>query len=88
MVEKNPFKMWGSWIGAVIGLIWAGYNLLILVAAGLAGGTNDACYGGFSLLYYPACLSEKLGLFGLALPIIAGFIIGWAIQVIIKKVFK
>ncbi|MBR9701539.1 hypothetical protein GOV13_01315 [Candidatus Pacearchaeota archaeon] len=71
----NPFKMWGAWVGMVLGLIsipFGGWFILILV-----GGMG--CSGEF-------CSNSGIQAY-LFLGII-GFLIGWGIHSLVRKVRK
>lgn len=77
---NNPFKMVGSWIGAMIGLFYLPLSLLIpyfgvLYLLPIYG----SCYGAFE-----GCDVLGLGLLFL-IPMIFGFLIGWGINVLIRK---
>ena len=77
--KYNPFKMWGSWIGGVIGIILfkvIGFSFLnkifgnvfitkITFGGGMAGGY-------YMLIYY----------------IILGFLIGWGIHSLFRRLKK
>lgn len=76
----NPFKMLGSWVGAVIcslpllsGLIFPKYFLLFLMK--------------INLIYYweSWCHEAGCGFFTLGTLPILGFLIGWGIHSLIRK---
>ena len=83
-MKNNPFKMWGSWVGAII------YTIpYLLIVGGFCSGWN--CLG-FVLPYLPLAL--LIPLVGspfinpgswLIIPLF-GFLIGWGIQTLIRKI--
>ena len=76
MAKKNPLKMFGSWIGFIIGLfiplpiIYAYIPSWKIILVGMIGIFES--YGFLIFLY------------GLITPI-AGFFLGWGIQTIFKR---
>ena len=91
-MKNNPFKMWGSWIGAII------YLLLILSALNQGDtGTilgNKAIYESF--YFFPSNLIFHYGSNSYPSPnltnvlifpsqIIFGFVVGWGINSLIRK---
>ena len=92
MVKKNPFKMWGSWIGAII------FLLLIFVALNSKNtGTitgNKAIYE--SAYFFPSNLIFHYGTNTYPFPdftnvlifpsqVIFGFLVGWGIERLARK---
>ena len=92
MVKKNPFKMWGSWIGAII------FLLLIFVALNsMNTGTitgNKAIYE--SAYFFPSNLIFHYGTNTYPFPdftnvlifpsqVIFGFLVGWGIERLARK---
>ncbi len=77
----NPFKMWGSWVGAVIGFLF-----VFIVAIVFFLPARSA----------PPTIIEKIydlgGAIGYALPllliVLPGFLIGWATHSLIRKYKK
>jgi hypothetical protein len=68
----NPFKMWGSWVGAVIGLVsmFLGFDLVsgyILHAVNLMSNSVFFLIASYSI------------------PIILGFLVGWGIHSLVRK---
>lgn len=82
---RNPFKLWGSWIGAGIGL---GYFVLLDL---LPRDISLVLDHGLIPIIFPLVLLSKItgigmGFFYFLLPvalIIDGFIIGWLIHLLI-----
>lgn len=79
----NPLKMWGSWIGAVIGLIISLKDLDFLMNP---GGPEKPILRWIQSLYQPAEMSSMLNTFGpYLLIIILGFLIGGGIHSLIRR---
>ena len=91
----NPFKMLGSWVGAVLGTIFSATNLFML-------GVFWTLFG--SLISFGMCPDRDMGLyfanicrgtygsiqiiFGMVFPIVLGFLIGWGIHSVIRRIRK
>lgn len=73
MTEKNynPFKMWGSWVGAVS-------PSLFFIIAGIEIGRGP-------LGYAPSGDMAMLGWFALFFLTTLGFLLGWAIHSLIRR---
>ena len=74
----NPFKMWGSWVGAGIGFlsIYLGSGIVLLIIFGLCNG--EFCSD-----------SGVLGnIVALVIPILVGFLLGWRIHSLIRRFRK
>lgn len=71
--KNNPFKMYGAWIGAVIGLIsmWFGMDL---VSGYILHALNLMSNSGFFLIA------------SYGIPIILGFLIGWLLTLFWRKI--
>ncbi|MCK9370183.1 hypothetical protein M0R04_09785 [Candidatus Dojkabacteria bacterium] len=100
----NPFRMWGSYIGGIIGLIsiilvyvvgavnnsYEGINK-ILVWGWLFPSTTS---GGLCNVFTSICGGDVIGyaiasvFIGFPLQIIFGFLLGWGIHSIIRKFKK
>ena len=80
--EYNPFKMWGAWVGAVWGL---SYYLLTSLAQG-------GKLIGIGIIFLPFGLIRDFIIYNKYLfcliPIIAGFLIGWGIHSLVRKLKK
>ena len=74
---KNPFKMLGSYIGAVAGLIsmWFGMDSFSGYILKMIMGNT----------FYLNSLSSFLFIISYTIPIILGFLLGWEIEVLIRK---
>ena len=94
--KYNPFKMWGSWVGAGVGLIsfpiiqtirlsslWGKFGVICSTVAG-----SDYC-GSFSNFVMKELLPipGTSGFFNYV-GLILGFLIGWAIHSLIRKLKK
>ena len=74
--KYNPFTMWGAYVGAGIGLLGGIYLwFLLLFGAGMSGIDFSA-----QLFLYHTSVSF--------IPIILGFLIGWGIHALIRKIKK
>ena len=75
--KNNPFKMWGSWIGSVIGafIIARDYDFFMN-----PGGPNKPIA---SYFYSLGLRFEPLLIIGF---IIIGFLIGWGITIFWRKI--
>ena len=84
--KYNPFKMWGSYVGAIlapIGLsIWNGIQDATSLMGGIIGFSKsllflvkDSYFG-----YIPSIIAWGV--------VIVGFLIGWGIHSIVRKVSK
>lgn len=73
--NKNPFKMWGSWIGAILGLLYGSFYYIqetgFLSWSDIPGEFREIT--GIELLF------TFLG------PVIIGFLIGWGLEVLFRK---
>jgi len=71
----NPFKMWGSWVGAVVGYFSVIPSIIILIVFGL-------CIGEF-------CENSGAvaGFFSKIIPAILGFFLGWGIHSLVKRLY-
>lgn len=78
----NPFTMWGSYVGLTFGLIQLGGAFLEL---------NIFDYLGYILKYIPMPFKEGVTLaqypYGFFYPVI-GFLVGWGIQALMRKLRK
>ena len=77
MSDYNPFKMWGSWVGAILSFfLTLPYKTSIvwwLLDCGiLTFGPTNACRDGKFVL-------------AVILPIVIGFLIGWGIHSLCRK---
>ena len=79
----NPFKMWGSYVGAVMGSI-LGFLLLSSLQVGI--GTNSLWGGLFFSLNRPLELIEIL--FFATPGLILGFLLGYAIHATVRSIKK
>ena len=85
----NPFKMWGSWIGLVL------YPVLVII--GFTGMVGFPLYSFLSIPLYPfrflidlsGCLNEEclgIGIFFMTIgSLIMGFLVGWIIHSLFRK---
>jgi hypothetical protein len=68
----NPFKMWGAWVGAVLGIslpwVLAFFNI-------------RPFFGGSD----PMGQAISQVIFGIPLGIILGFLVGWGIHSLVRK---
>ena len=69
----NPFKMWGSYIGAIIGFFSVWPSIFILIVLGWCNGEFCENSGTF------------LGRVSQIIPAIIGFLLGWGIHSLIRK---
>lgn len=77
--KYNPFKMWGSWIGLVIGAYCAFGTWVTLI---------NCRWGGCSKPYGLAWIINYYPTFGIILTLVLGFIGGWGIHSLIRKLRK
>lgn len=77
----NPFKMWGSWIGA-------GIPILILWLNNI--GVIEGQYSWTTIFLIPTLLLSGVGHenIGLFINVILGFSLGWGIHSIIRRLKK
>jgi hypothetical protein len=74
----NPFKMWGSWVGALSGILVQFWSKFGLVIDKFCSPNIIACM--------PVIRDNSL-IFYIVLPII-GFLIGWGIHSLIRRMRK
>ena len=81
MIEKksyNPFKMWGSWVGFILGFFW------MLIESKISG-KYDIPFIIERILPLTGGDALGAGLVYLIIYMILGFIIGWGIHSLIRK---
>jgi len=96
----NPFKMWGSYVGAIIGLISIilvylvnniEFTRKIFIFSWLFPSTTS---GGLCDIFPSWCGGDVIGyaiasvVMGSLLQIIIGFLVGWGIHSLIRRVKK
>jgi len=74
--KKNPFKMWGSYIGVFVAL-FTEYFTSLPSSTGIFSNLLGISGGGINVL--------TLSNLGYYLAVILGFLIGWGIEVILRK---
>lgn len=79
MKNKNPFKMWGSWIGVLIGVfIFVQYELSCIDIGGSGCIMNPDIWLVFTTI-------KNIGVLGLILLTTLGFLLGWGITALWRK---
>ena len=75
----NPFKMWGSWVGAVLVAILGNLNPMVVLSFGqnTLGKLVDACW-----------MSSCTSIAGTVVLFIIGFLLGWGIHSLIRRYLK
>lgn len=77
--KYNPFKMWGSWVGAVVSGIIPFHFISATVTT-----------SGFKIIYifFKGLINGQTNIIGLVfglIIIIIGFLIGWGIHSLVRK---
>lgn len=84
----NPFKMWGSYVGAIIGALIS--PLMVYYLSYLPLQTTPSCMPGtacplfappMSLSYF---LTQNISFFIAFVGLISGFLIGWGIHSLVR----
>lgn len=75
MKSNNPFKMWGSWIGAIIPII----------SYFITKGSCDFYYPTYNPTLCPIMWLTSPYPFGIFQVIPMGFLIGWGIESLIRR---
>ena len=83
--SNNPFKMWGSYVGAVLGVgLLFGIRGICNIIAGVGGCNTFVAFLSAETVYSSGLLST-IFLFGY---LIVGFLIGWGIHSLIRRFKK
>jgi hypothetical protein len=85
MKHNNPFKMIGPWIGAIFYLVWM---LLSFNDSFRYSIITTAVWFPFGNLAYLFAIDPKIVYIGIALQVVLGFLLGWFVQSLIRKVSK
>ena len=95
-MKKNPFKMWGSWIGAIVYALGGMFSFAIALANGMGSSQPTGIQQiiiyifGFPLIIFGKIFNNQTmpGNFGYFLAffqVASGFLIGWGIETLIRK---
>lgn len=101
MKKYKPFKMWGSWIGAIIGFPVSIYLMTVFAIGGLqqsGGNPGNISFNSLQQLWFfgPTVLFQNSGindmtllnlivLWNVFLYMTIGFILGWRIEIFFRK---
>ena len=101
MVKKsyNPFKMWGSYVGLGISIIWVVLATIMLLAFVLGSSVLDSSdvpisHSDFAPQFFLPLLPLIFSNMGVSflissiMFIISGFLIGWGIHSLVRKLRK
>lgn len=80
---NNPFKMQGSWIGLVFALILIVYEYLFNLIVQISSSHGTVTQGSLPLWNMILQLITRY-----PLTLIFGFLLGWGIQVLWRKIIK
>jgi hypothetical protein len=88
----NPFKMWGSYVGLVAGLIYGIFGVLTYIGEGMTSGVtnNIFTFTVYILIELFPTLSGMTGfitwvIINSTLTMVIGFLLGWAIHSLVRK---
>lgn len=94
---NSPFSMWGSWMGAILGLVLYVFNIRRQLLGGPSLPVCDPSDINNCIVYHTnnyidyIFLSSShiiVTLFGLLIYVGLGFLLGWGIQLLIRRLRK
>jgi hypothetical protein len=83
-MKYNPFKMWGSWIGALVLYLYLTVNIFQEpVGITYPWELLECCFRKCSFGLFPVDCKFHIIITGI--PVIIGFLLGWGIHSLIRK---